>query len=145
MKTIVVTGGCGFIGSNYISMLLAERKDYQIINVDNLTYASNIYNLRDYWEDPRLIFSKADISKGKEIADKPESLISFVKERAGHDFRYAINFSKATRELGWKPRMKFEKGLADTEYWYMTNKAWIDILSGKYQEQNEKYLGFGTV
>ena len=47
MKTILVTGGFGFIGSNFISLLLTEKKDYQVINVDKLTYAANIENLKE--------------------------------------------------------------------------------------------------
>jgi dTDP-glucose 4,6-dehydratase len=329
-----VTGGCGFIGSNFISFLLDEKKGYQVIDIDMLTYAGNINNLKEYWKDPRLIFYKTDISnenalndifkqndvdivvnfaaeshvdrsiespavflntnifgtfnliklsreysvdrylqvstdevygslgerdpafteesrlvpnnpyaaskasadlivhsfihtyqfpavitrcsnnygpcqfpeklipvvisnalkdqkipvygegknvrdwihvrdhcagilsaleRGKngevynfggssevanfalvkmilQILDKPESLVSFVKDRAGHDFRYAMNYSKAMKELDWKPQITFERGLNETVKWYVENRAWIeDILSGRYKKQNEDF------
>lgn len=329
MKTVLVTGGCGFIGSNFISLLMTERKEYNIINVDMLTYAGNINNLKAFWKDPRLIFYRTDISnenaindifkhhdinyvlnfaaeshvdrsieapaiflntnifgtfnimkhareysvnrflqvstdevygslregdaafteesklapnnpyaaskasadlivnsfvhtydfpaiitrcsnnygqlqfpeklipvvisntlrnqkipvygEGKNIRDwihvkdhcmgilsalergkngevynfggaseisnlalvklilhilnKPDSLISLVKDRAGHDFRYAMNFSKATKELGWKPQIKFEQGITDTVKWYVDNKDWIEgIQNGNYMK-----------
>ena len=83
MKTILVTGGCGFIGSNFISLLLSERTDVHVINVDNLTYAGNINNLRAFWDDPRLIFYKADISNESELND-------VFKQ---HDIDHVVNFA----------------------------------------------------
>lgn len=68
------------------------------------------------------------------ILDKPESLIQYVKDRPGHDRRYAMEASKAQRELGWKPRIPFEEGLRGTIAWYRDHADWWhDILSGKYQ------------
>ncbi|MDA1353528.1 MAG: dTDP-glucose 4,6-dehydratase [bacterium] len=55
---------------------------------------------------------------------KPESLISFVTDRLGHDFRYAMDFSKAEKELGWTPKISFDDGLADTIDWYVANPGW---------------------
>ena len=52
------------------------------------------------------------------------SLITFVPDRPGHDARYAIDASKAHRELGWKPTRTFEQGLAETVGWYLKNRAW---------------------
>ncbi len=62
MKTIMVTGGAGFIGSNFIRMLLAETDGYEIINVDKLTYAGNLENLAGVADDPRYSFVRADIT-----------------------------------------------------------------------------------
>lgn len=62
------------------------------------------------------------------IMNKPESLISFVEDRKGHDWRYAINYSKAQTELGWTPKMTFEEGLQKTVNWYLTNTSWIQMI-----------------
>src|SRR5262249_36696315 len=62
MKTVVVTGGCGFIGSNLIRWLLVNRKDWRIINLDKLTYAGNLENLSDVQNHPNYRFVKGDIS-----------------------------------------------------------------------------------
>jgi dTDP-glucose 4,6-dehydratase len=66
---------------------------------------------------------------------KPESLISFVKDRLGHDRRYAIDSSFAQRELDWKPRKNFAEGLAETVQWYIDNQSWWQPLlecAGRY-------------
>ena len=67
---------------------------------------------------------------------KPHSkLITYVKDRPGHDFRYAIDPTKIERELGWKPVYSFESSLKETVKWYLENEEWWkEILSGKYQE-----------
>jgi dTDP-glucose 4,6-dehydratase len=65
---------------------------------------------------------------------QPESLLTFVKDRPGHDRRYAIDASKIFRELGWKPETPFEEGLALTIRWYSENGAWLDkVTSGGYR------------
>jgi dTDP-glucose 4,6-dehydratase len=62
-----------------------------------------------------------------------EQLISFVKDRAGHDLRYAIDASKLKNELGWVPSVTFEEGLARTIDWYLANTEWLDhVTSGDY-------------
>jgi dTDP-glucose 4,6-dehydratase len=58
---------------------------------------------------------------------RPESLIEFVEDRPGHDFRYSISCTKARRELGWAPQYNFEKGLAETVAWYSANNAWLEL------------------
>jgi dTDP-glucose 4,6-dehydratase len=55
-------------------------------------------------------------------------LVTFVADRPGHDFRYAIDFGKLARELGWSPRHSFEQGLATTVSWYLDNRAWWEPL-----------------
>jgi len=71
-----------------------------------------------------------------------EKLITFVKDRAGHDLRYAIDSSKIQKELGWKPSLVFETGLAKTVDWYLENEKWLNnIVSGDYQKYyNEQYV-----
>lgn len=73
------------------------------------------------------------------IVDKPESLITFVKDRPGHDLRYAINHDKITKELNWKPEIKFEEGLKMTVQWYLDNNEWLNnILNKEYLIYYEK-------
>ena len=64
-----------------------------------------------------------------------ETLIRFVKDRPGHDYRYAIDPSKAERHLGWKPRETFESGIRKTVTWYLQNNEWVEqIISGSYRD-----------
>jgi len=67
-------------------------------------------------------------------AGKPRrGLITFVKDRPGHDLRYAMNFSKLENELGWKPDESFETGIEKTIKWYIDNKGWVErVKSGEY-------------
>ena len=70
---------------------------------------------------------------------KPESLITYVTDRAGHDMRYAIDPTKIHNELGWLPETKFEDGIKKTIQWYLDNKSWWEtILSGEYQNYYNK-------
>ncbi|HVP66959.1 MAG TPA: dTDP-glucose 4,6-dehydratase [Anaeromyxobacteraceae bacterium] len=76
------------------------------------------------------------------ILGKPESLIRFVKDRPGHDRRYAIDPSKAERELGFSPRRRFEEGLRDTVAWYRDQRGWWErVLSGEYRAYYERQYG----
>jgi dTDP-glucose 4,6-dehydratase len=76
------------------------------------------------------------------ILDKPESLIRFVKDRPGHDRRYAMDFSKLHKELGWYPKVKFEKGIQKAINWYMTHQEWWQrIKTGEYKEYYERMYG----
>ncbi|NVK09192.1 MAG: dTDP-glucose 4,6-dehydratase [Tenacibaculum sp.] len=64
-----------------------------------------------------------------------EKLITYVKDRAGHDYRYAIDSSKLKNELGWEPSLQFEEGIEKTVKWYLENNEWIDrVTSGEYQK-----------
>jgi dTDP-glucose 4,6-dehydratase len=70
-----------------------------------------------------------------EILGKPRSLIRFVKDRPGHDRRYAIDCGKLERELGWRPAIRFEDGLRDTVRWYREHSDWVDnVRSGEYMQ-----------
>ena len=69
-------------------------------------------------------------------------LINYVKDRAGHDRRYAIDASKLNKELGWKPSVTFEQGLAKTIDWYLDNETWLhNVTSGAYKEYYKKMYG----
>lgn len=68
-----------------------------------------------------------------------EKLITYVKDRAGHDLRYAIDASKIKRELGWEPSIKFDEGFEQTINWYLSNSEWLEnVTSGDYQKYYEK-------
>ena len=68
-----------------------------------------------------------------------QSLITFIKDRPGHDKRYAIDASKIEKELGWKPSVSFEEGLELTIDWYLANSSWLEnVTSGAYQEYYNK-------
>lgn len=73
---------------------------------------------------------------------KPESLITYVKDRAGHDMRYAIDPTKIHDELGWSPETMFADGIQKTIKWYLENRSWWEtIISGEYQQYYEKFYG----
>ena len=77
----------------------------------------------------------------KELS-KPESLITYVTDRKGHDMRYAIDPTKIHNELGWLPETKFEDGIKKTIQWYLDNREWWEtIISGEYQNYYEKMYG----
>ncbi|MCK4358327.1 MAG: dTDP-glucose 4,6-dehydratase [Candidatus Cloacimonetes bacterium] len=70
---------------------------------------------------------------------EPHSLITYVKDRLGHDRRYAIDATKIKNELGWKPKFTFEEKIKDTIDWYLKNPKWINnVISGEYQRYYEK-------
>lgn len=74
--------------------------------------------------------------------NKPESLITFVEDRLGHDRRYGIDPTKLTQELGWKPKHNFETGIKETISWYLNNKDWwTRIQSGEYQQYQIQQYG----
>ncbi len=73
---------------------------------------------------------------------KPKSLIRHVKDRPGHDRRYAIDAAKIMSELGWKPSVTFEQGIARTTDWYLDNPQWLaNVVSGQYQQYYERMYG----
>ncbi|MDX2136252.1 MAG: dTDP-glucose 4,6-dehydratase [Saprospiraceae bacterium] len=68
-------------------------------------------------------------------AGASRQLITYVKDRPGHDRRYAIDASKIRRELGWEPSIRFEEGFRETAQWYLENRAWLDhVISGAYRQ-----------
>jgi dTDP-glucose 4,6-dehydratase len=85
----------------------------------------------------RIMDKKMNRSEGETA-----KLITFVKDRAGHDKRYAIDATKLNKELGWKPSLQFEEGLDKTIDWYLANGEWINnVTSGAYKEYyNDQYV-----
>jgi dTDP-glucose 4,6-dehydratase len=77
-----------------------------------------------------------------DLLDKPNSLIQYVKDRPGHDRRYAIDCSKAERELNWSPKVTFEQGIKETIKWYVDHTAWTEGIKNKdYLSYYEKQYG----
>lgn len=82
----------------------------------------------------KLLCKIMDIKLGRK-AGTSEKLITYVKDRPGHDLRYAINSSKLSNNLGWSPTLDFEHGLEKTVDWYLANQKWLDrVLSGDYEK-----------
>ncbi len=93
--------------------------------------AGEVYNLGGNSERQNIEVVKVLLA----ALGKGEDLIEYVKDRPGHDLRYAIDASKAKDELGWEPRWTFEKGLAHTVAWYAENRDWWErVRSGAYQD-----------
>jgi len=79
------------------------------------------------------------VKKLLKILDKPESLITFVKDRPGHDLRYAIDHQKITDNLNWKPKINIEDGLKMTVQWYQDNQEWLNnVINKEYLKYYEK-------
>tara|TARA_B100001093_G_scaffold398782_1_gene386163 strand:+ start:4389 stop:5444 length:1056 start_codon:yes stop_codon:yes gene_type:complete len=101
------------------------------------------YNIGGHneWKNIDLIHFLCDLMDQKLGNENGESrnLITYVKDRAGHDLRYAIDASKIQNELGWIPSVNFETGLASTVDWYLNNENWLnDVTSGVYQRYYEE-------
>jgi dTDP-glucose 4,6-dehydratase len=100
---------------------------------------SEIYNIGGCNEKTNLEVVKIILSR----LNKPGTLIRHVKDRPGHDRRYAIDAGKIITELGWKPSVTFEEGIARTIDWYLSNEKWLaGVVSGAYQQYYERmYAG----
>lgn len=86
----------------------------------------------------KLLCKLMDQKLGRQSGES-EKLITFVKDRPGHDRRYAIDASKINKQLGWKPSVTFEEGLSQTIDWYLQNSEWLKhVTSGKYQQYYEQ-------
>ena len=109
-----------------IDMIVRNGKDGEVYNIGGREEKANI-------DIVKLILKKLG---------KPESLIEFVKDRPGHDLRYAMNPAKIEKELGWKPSVTFEEGIDKTIAWYLANKPWWEhIISGEYKNYFDKMYG----
>ena len=86
----------------------------------------------------KVLIKTVDAYLGRDTGTS-EKLLTFVTDRAGHDFRYAIDSSKLKNELGWQPSLQFEEGIEKTVKWYLENQEWIDnVTSGDYQKYYEE-------
>ncbi len=105
--------------------------------------AFDTYNIGGFneWKNidlVKLLCALMDAKLGRQKGES-EKLITFIKDRPGHDRRYAIDATKINRELGWKPSVTFEEGLSQTIDWYLQNQEWLrHVTSGEYQNYYEK-------
>lgn len=109
-----------------------------LIDVLERGQVGEVYNLGGKHELTNLTLIKAVLG----ILNKPESLITYVKDRPGHDRRYAMDCSKIENDLGWSPRLSFEEGIVRTVEWYLANGAWVEaVASGEYMHYYERQYG----
>ncbi|MDR2058037.1 MAG: dTDP-glucose 4,6-dehydratase [Dysgonamonadaceae bacterium] len=111
-----------------------EKKNIDIVKLTIATIRRLMEENPDY--------KKTLKKKGNDISWINNDLITFVKDRLGHDHRYAIDPAKITNELGWYPETKFEDGIVKTIRWYLENQHWIEeVTSGEYQRYYEQMYG----
>lgn len=117
-----------------IDLVYHEGKNAETYNIGGFNEWTNIDLIK-------VLCSQMDEKLGHKKGTS-EKLITYVKDRQGHDRRYAINATKIHRELGWEPSLTFEEGLSITIDWYLNNKAWLNnVTSGTYQEYYENMYG----
>ena len=126
-------------GVNIRDWLYVEDHCAAVDSIIRRGKAGEIYNIGGHNERSNLDVVKTIL---RELGE-PESLITFVADRPGHDLRYAIDPEKIRRELGWQPATSFQDGIRATVQWYRNHQDWWqEILSGRYAEENQR---IGTI
>ena len=114
-----------------IDLVFHKGKNNETYNIGGFNEWQNIILIK-------LLCKQMD-EKLARVEGSSEKLITYVKDRPGHDLRYAIDASKINKELGWKPSVTFEEGLSKTIDWYLNNQEWMErILSGEYESYYQK-------
>ncbi len=114
-----------------IDLVFHEGKNHETYNIGGFNEWKNI-------DLVKLLCQIMDEKLGRSEGTSKE-LITYVKDRPGHDLRYAIDASKINKELGWKPSVTFEEGLEKTINWYLNNEEWLqNVTSGSYKEYYQK-------
>lgn len=126
MKKILITGGAGFIGSNFINYILNSREDYLIVNLDKITYAGNLENLK-YCESHRnYVFVKGDITNSE--------LVNYIFEK--YEIKYVINFAAETH---------VDRSISGSEVFFRTNVIGTNVLlEASRRYEIEKFLQIST-
>ena len=138
-KTLPIYGD----GRNIRDWLYVEDHNSAVWAIVNDGETGRTYNIggENEWENIKLVHSLCELvaeEKGKE-SDYYKKLITYVKDRPGHDQRYAIDCSRLKTELGWKQSYTFDTGLKQTVKWYLDNRKWIDtVKSGEYLKWMDK-------
>jgi dTDP-glucose 4,6-dehydratase len=114
-----------------IDLVFHEGKNHETYNIGGFNEWKNI-------DLVKLLCKVMDEKLGRNLGESA-NLITYVKDRPGHDLRYAIDASKINKELGWKPTVTFEEGLEQTIDWYLSNTDWLNnVTSGEYAKYYEK-------
>lgn len=110
--------------NNAIDLIVKTGKDGEVYNIGGHNERTNLQVVKTILK----------------VLGKPESLITYVKDRPGHDLRYAMDPTKIEKELGWKPTYNFETGIVPTIEWNLKNKDWLrNVESGEYMKWMERY------
>ena len=114
-----------------IDLVFHQGQNHQTYNIGGFNEWKNI-------DLVKLLCQKMDVKLGR-TAGESAQLITYVKDRPGHDLRYAIDANKINKELGWSPSVTFEQGLEVTIDWYLNNQEWLNsVTSGDYEKYYEK-------
>ncbi|MRI01086.1 dTDP-glucose 4,6-dehydratase [Kriegella sp. EG-1] len=114
-----------------IDLVYHKGRKYETYNIGGFNEWQNI-------DLVKLLCKQMDVKLGR-AEGTSEKLITYVKDRPGHDLRYAIDATKINEELGWEPSVTFEQGLEKTIDWYLNNKEWLNsVTSGSYKEYYQK-------
>lgn len=125
-------------GMNVRDWIHVEDHCEAILTVLEKGEPGRVYNIGGDCEMPNIEIARRILSR----LGKDESSIQYVTDRPGHDRRYAMDNTRITTELGWRPRVGFEQGIADTIDWYVANQSWWQrIKSGEYMSYYEKQYG----
>ena len=130
-------------GKNIRDWIYVEDHNRGVWQIVNQSPAGEKWNLggENEWENIRLLNTVIDLT-AKELGKNPDDVrktITYVKDRPGHDRRYAIDCTKAKTKLGWERKMTFEQGLLSTIRWYLNHSEWIEhIKSGAYKDWIKK-------
>jgi len=135
-------------GENVRDWLFVEDHARAIDTIFHQGKVGETYNIGGHneWTNIALVkeLCRQMDEKLKRTAGTSEQLITYVKDRAGHDLRYAIDATKLKDELGWLPSLQFEEGISRTIDWYLDNQQWLsDVTSGAYQRYYEEQYGKG--
>lgn len=130
-------------GKNIRDWLYVDDHNGAVWAIINKGKVGETYNIggENEWENIRLVYALCEKMSNARGHDREhyKKLITYVKDRPGHDRRYAINCDKIKSELGWKQVYDFDRGLEMTIRWYLENDAWVEhVRSGEYRNWVEK-------
>lgn len=118
---ILVTGGAGFIGANFVRTIVRERSGVSVDVLDKISYAANPDSIAGL---PGVTLYREEL-ENREVVDELVKKSDLVADRPGHDRRYGVDPTKLMEETGWAPRhTDFEAGLAQTIEWYRAHEDW---------------------